>query len=206
MNSKTWWTWLAGIGFLLLGLIAILISGGEPPTATEDSAAEILKFYKDNNDVLMVSSFLGMIASALLVYFGAHLRNLFSDAQLLSPVIFAGTIILALGLAVDQTIQIALASAANDPDVAIAPGAVQALGLLFDNDFLPFVLGICLYGTATGLAVILHGVLPKWLGYVAIVFGLFVLIPHEIAFVGFILMFFWTGGVSVYLALQAKKA
>ena len=205
MTNKTWWTWLAGLGFLALGIVAIILSGGEPPSASDDSVREIAKYYDDNSDTLMASCFLGTIASVLLVYFGSHLRNTFREASLLGTVIFAGTIVLAVALAVDSAIQFALIDAVDDPDVAIAPGAIQALGLLFDNDFLLFILGICLYGTASGLAIIRHGVIPKWLGWAAIVFGLFVLIPHEIGFIGFIGMFLWTGVVSVYMALQAKK-
>ena len=74
---------------------------------------------------------------------------------------------MAVGLAVDTTILIALSEAANDID----PVAVQALQALWDNDFIPLVVGVLLFLWGTGLSVIRTGVLPKWLGWVMIGLG-----------------------------------
>ena len=74
---------------------------------------------------------------------------------------------MATGIAIDSTIAFALAEAADD----IEPAAAQALQALWDNDFLPIALGSTVMLLATGLSIVRHGALPKWLGWIAIVLG-----------------------------------
>jgi hypothetical protein len=203
MSNKTWYTCLTGLAFLIVMLISFGISGNEI-TATKDSVADIAKKYHDDNSTLWISAGLEVIGSALLVYFGAHLKNAFAAAQTLGPVILAGTLAIAVGLAFDATLTIALLDATHKPKVAIDQGTIQTLAFLYNNDFAPMVLGTALYATAAGLATIRHGVLPKWLGVIGILLGVVAVTP--IGFVGFIAMGVWTGVASVLLALQAKKA
>ena len=194
---------LTGVGFVVVAIISIIVMGGEPPGA-EDPPSEIVQHYIDNKDAIFASGVIGVLATALLVYFAAYLRKVLGAAEgtggFVSTVGLVGASILAVGLAIDGTISIALAEAADDVD----PIAVQALQALWDNDFLPLALGLALFFFSFGLSIVLTGALPKWLGWVAIVFGVAGVTPAF--FVGFLGGALWILIVSVMLAMRTRPA
>ena len=104
-----------------------------------------------------------------------------------------------LGFAIDGTISFALAEAAEDID----PIAVQSLQALWDNDFLPIMLGVLAFLWATGISVIRSGALPKWLGWVMIVLGIAAVTP--IGFVSFLGSAILVLVISVLLSLRARS-
>jgi hypothetical protein len=174
-RSREWLVPLTGVGFVLLGIISFIV-GGEPKSADEP-VGEIVDYYVDNKDSIQASAFIGVAATLLLVFFGAYLRRVLRAAapegEILSLVSFLGLVVVAVGFAIDTTILIALSEAADDID----PVAVQSLQALWDNDFVPLVLGVLMFLWATGLAVIRTGALPKWLGWVMVVLGVLGLTP-----------------------------
>ena len=118
---------------------------------------------------------------------------------MLANVVLAGATILATGLAIDATINVALVETAED----IEPAAVQALSALWTNDFLVFVLGGFVFMLATGISIIRHGALPKWLGWVAMVLAIASMTPAGFfAFVGIAL---WMAIASVMLTMRARR-
>ena len=118
---------------------------------------------------------------------------------MLSSLGLVGAAILALGAAIDGTIAFAIAEAADD----IEPASVQTLQALWDNDFLPFALGTQVLWFATGISIVRHGALPKWLGWVAIAFGILSLTPIGwFAFLGGAL---WILVVSIMLTMRARR-
>jgi hypothetical protein len=202
-RSKEWLVpLLTGVGFIVLGILSFVI-GGEPKSA-DDPVREIVDFYVDNKDSLRVASFLGVAAVLLLIFFGAYLRRVLhaagGDAEILSLVAFLGLVVVAVGFAIDITITIALVEAADD----IAPAGVQALQALWDNDFVPLALGSLMFLWATGLAVIRTGVLPRWLGWVMIAFGVVGLTP--IGFVAAAGAAILVLVLSIVLSLRARSA
>lgn len=174
-RSREWLVPLTGVGFVLLGIISFIV-GGEPKSADEP-VGEIVDYYVENKDSIQASAFIGVAATLLLVFFGAFLRRVLRAAapegEILSLVSFLGLVVVAVGFAIDTTILIALSEAADDID----PVAVQSLQALWDNDFVPLVLGVLMFLWATGLAVIRTGALPKWLGWVMVVLGVLGLTP-----------------------------
>lgn len=58
---------LAGVGFVVLAVIASFV-GGAPPQVT-DSDAKIVDFYRDNQDALRIGSYLGGLALVLFLWF-----------------------------------------------------------------------------------------------------------------------------------------
>jgi hypothetical protein len=162
-RRKVWWAPLAGVLFIVLVFASFAITG-EPEDANSPTR-EIVDYYADNTDAIKIGSIMGVAAAVLLVFFGAQLRQVLhaagGDGEVLSLVAFVGTAIVAIAAAIDGTIMFALAEAAEDID----PVAVQALQALWDNDFLPFILGVLCFLWATGLAIVRTGVFPKWLGW-----------------------------------------
>ena len=154
---------LTGVLFVVL-LIAGFAIAGEPPDADSD-VQDIVDHYVDKEDAIWVSTGFFMAAALSLLFFASYLRRLFAEAErgtsLLPGLVLVGASILVTGGAIDGTIQIALAESADD----IEPDAVQALQALWDNDFLPFILGVVAYLLGTGLAIVKSDVLPSWLGW-----------------------------------------
>jgi hypothetical protein len=201
-GSKAWLVPLTGVAFLVVAIISFII-GGEPKDAGHP-AQEIAQWYIDNKDEVVIGAFVGVGAMVLLVFFGAYLRNVLRAAaggdDTLSLVSFIGLVLVALGFAIDTTILIALAERADDID----PTAVQSLQALWDNDFVPIALGVLLFLWATGISVVRTGALPKWLGWIMILFGVLALTP--IGFVSFIGSAVLIVVISIMLSLRARSA
>ncbi|HZL07376.1 MAG TPA: hypothetical protein VFE45_18505 [Coriobacteriia bacterium] len=201
-RSREWLVPLTGVGFVLLGVVSFIV-GGEPKSADEP-VREIVDYYVDNKDSIQVAAFIGVAATLLLVFFGAYLRGVLRAAapegEILSLVSFLGLVVVAVGFAIDTTILIALSEAADDID----PAAVQSLQALWDNDFVPLVLGVLMFLWATGLAVIRTGALPKWLGWVMVVLGVVALTP--IGFVAAIGAAILVLVLSILLSVRARSA
>ena len=191
---------LTGVAFVALVIIGIFV-GGEPPDA-DSPVQEIVDFYRDNDDSIFAGALLISFAGALLIFFAGVLRKVLREAEgeggVLSLVAFAGAVVLAVGAAIDGTISIALADKADSID----PAGVQALQALWDNDFLPLAMGAGVFLFASGLSIVRHGALPKWLGWAGILFGVMSLTP--IGFAGIIGGGVWILVVSVLLTLRFR--
>ena len=202
-DRNEWLIPLTGVAFVVLAIITIVISGGEPPEAKE-GAQKIVDHYVDNKDEIQISALISTIAAAALIFFFGYVRKVLRAAEgengMLSLVAFGGALILATGIAIDSTISFALSEAAKDID----PAAVQALQALWDNDWMPFALGTAVLLLANGLSIVRHGALPKWLGWIAIVLGVIGVTP--IGFVAFLGSAVWVLIVSVMLAMRARAA
>ena len=199
--TRDWWAPLTGVAFVVV-LILGLIVGGEPPNA--DEGRKVVDFYVEDKDRIQLGALLGVIAAALLVWFGATLRDALRDRAgghdgIAPNVVLAGTVITAAGAAFDATISFALAEAAKDID----PTAVQALQALWDNDFFPIALGLGLFLLASGLSIVRHGLLPRWLGWIAVALGVLAFTP--IGFAAFLVGAVWLIVASVMLTLRNRR-
>jgi hypothetical protein len=202
MRKDSWLVPLTGALFVVLLIVGFMV-GGEPPDVTDDSTAKIVDFYTDNKNAVIVGAVLAAIAGTLFVFFGGYLRQVLLEAEgpggILSSVAFAGMIIFAAGIAIDSTISFALADTADDID----PAAAQALMALYNYDFLVFAMGLQIFLLATGLSVLRHGALPKWIGAIAIVLAVIAVTPIGFAaFLGTGLLILL---ISVMLALQERR-
>ncbi|MGH2980248.1 MAG: hypothetical protein ACRDLQ_11530 [Solirubrobacterales bacterium] len=197
---KEWLVPLTGVAFIGLAIIGFAV-GGEPPDV-DSPVQEIVDHYVDNKDSVMAGSLLVAISVAFFLFFAGYLRKVLRAAEgeggMLSAVAFAGATVMAVGAAIDTTISFALAETADN----IEPTAVQALQALWDNDFIPLALGSGVFLLASGISIALHGALPKWLGWIAILLGVLSLTP--IGFAGFLGGAVWILIVSVVLTLRAR--
>jgi hypothetical protein len=83
------------------------------------------------------------------------------------------------------------------------PAAAQALNLLALKLAFPFALGGCVFGLASGLAILRSRQLPVWLGWVAIVIGLVMATPGVL--LGLVALIVWTAVVSVLTFRRASS-
>jgi hypothetical protein len=201
-RSKEWLVPLTGVAFVLVLIVGFLV-GGEPKSADEP-VREIVDFYVDNKDSVEIGAIAAAVAGVLLIFFGAYLRQVLraaagGEGEILSLVSFVGLVVVAVGFAIDGSVSFALAEAADDID----PVAVQALQALWDNDFVPIVLGVLAFLWATGITVIRTGVFPKWLGWVMLAFGVIGVTP--IGFAAAIAAALLVLVFSILLTLRARS-
>ena len=201
MNSKRWLIPLTGLLFVVLAVVGSLI-GGEPKDAG-NPAQEIVDHYIDNKDSIIIGAAIFGLACVALVFFAGYLRTVLRRAEgeggMLSALTVVGAAIMAVGLAIDATILFAIAEAADD----LEPASVQALQAFWDNDFMPIAVGLVVFLLSSGIAMVRYGVLPKWLGWIAIVLGIVGLTP--LGFFAFLAGGLWIAVVSVMLALRERR-
>lgn len=201
-SNKDWFAPFAGVAFLIV-LIASFFVVGEPPSADE-GAAEVVEWYVDNKDAAMVGAIMGTLAGFLLIVFGTHLRKVLQEAaggrDRLALLAFIGFVIVAVGAAIDGTLIVAAAEAADDE---VDPTSILALQALWDNDWLPFLLGATCFLWGTGLSILRTGVLPKWLGWIMVLLGVLAFTP--IGFVSFLGSGLLVVILSIILGLRARK-
>jgi hypothetical protein len=202
-EQRTRFEWLVpliGVVFIAVLIVGFLVAG-EPPNADEGAQA-IVDHYADDKTAIQVGSALQVAAATLLVFFFGYLRKVLrpreGEGGVLSLLALVGAAIFAVGASIDAMIQFAISEAAGD----IEPASVQALQALWDNDFLPLVLGSQVMWFAVGLTIALHGALPRWLGWVALALGVLTLTP--VGFFAFPVGGLWIVVVSVLLAIRAR--
>jgi hypothetical protein len=195
MGNRNWLHPLTGLIFIALVIASFIVMGEEPPDPTEEPLQDVVDFYVDNEDSIWIGSVLGGLAAAMLIFYAAYLnkrlRAAGADASALA--LFGGAVALAVGLALDQTINIALVELTTG-DEAEAPGAVQALAVFWQNDFLPLAVGMFVFLWGFGLAVLRHGGLPKWMGWILVIGGITAISPA-----------FFVGGIIALLSILVSS-
>lgn len=192
---------LTGVVFVVM-VTAIFTIGGSTPSSG-DSAAKVQAFYSAHSDKHMTLAYVMMITLPFMVFFASSLRNDLRRAggtgQLANAAFGAG-ILTAVGFGALAFVHLALADAA---DSAKTLSATQALNILDGNDFVLPVAGLGTLTLATGLAVVRHGGLPKWLGWLGIVIGVLIFTPA--GFFGFLASGIWIVIVSIMLTVARGR-
>lgn len=193
---------LAGALFTVVFAVGILTSGDTPGTGS--SGEEVISHYADGGKVF-VGIFALLIAAILFMFFAGLLRGVLAGSSgapaWLATVVFGGAVIYAAALAIFAMSQVMLVDAADlgQPQVA------QALNI-FDNDnFFPAVLGLATVLLATGWHVLRSAVLPRWLGWAAVVLGVLAM-AGPAGFIAFLVFPLWVLAVSVVLFQRGDGA
>jgi len=201
MNGKRWLVPLTGLLFLLLAIVGFAI-GGEPKDAGH-TPQEIVDHYIENRGSIVFGAALVGASAVALVFFAGYLRTVLHHAEgsggMLSALTLAGAAIMAVGVAIDVTLLFAIAEAADD----IEPTSVETLQAFWDNDFMPMAVGLVIFLLSSGIAIARYGVLPKWLGWVAIVLAVVGMTPAGIF--AFLAADLWIAVISVLLALRERR-
>jgi len=195
--KKDWLAPLTGVVFIVLLIVGFIVAG-EPPDAN-DPVQDIVDFYVDEKNSIEAGVFILALGTVFFIFFANYLRTVFRETSL-SATILVGAAIFAVGGGIDGTILIATAEAADD----IEPTSVQTLQALWDNDFVPFAIGITVFLVSVGLSILRTAVLPKWLGWIVLVLALVSVTPAGfIAFPGSGLLVLV---LSIWLTLRARRA
>jgi hypothetical protein len=168
-----WFPPLTGILFIIALFVGFSV-GGEAPAMSEPQ--KLLDHFDDNDSVLIGAFFEGL-AAILFVYFGGYVRKALRVAEgetgFLSAVAFGGTLVFAVAIAIDSTLVVAL----HDNARKIGTSGTLVLSALYKTDFIPIAVGTLTFLSATGISIVRNGLVPKWIGWVAIVAAILGLTP-----------------------------
>lgn len=191
----------------LLGILAValivagVVVGGETPD-TDAPVSEVVEFYTDNDDDIVVASILMMLAAAVLLTWSVQLRAALireeGGAGSRSTLGFAGTVVFAVGITISAGLGISL----GDTPEKVDPTTLQTLHVLNMQMFPPLAVGVFLTLIGYGLAIIATRALPTWIGWVAVVAGVFAITP--LWFVPFIALGILIVGSSIVLAMRSE--
>jgi hypothetical protein len=192
---------LTGVLFFVLLLVSSILGGNSP--SADWSGARVLAHYQAHRTSLRVSGELIVIAVVVgVVFYGllrAYLRR-DQDSRPLTAVAFGGVILFAVSGGLNAGVEWAL----TDAPTHLSPAAAQALNLVQTDVVYALELGgIAILFLAFGLAILRSGLLPKWLGWVAMPLALVALIP-PIGFVSFIAAGIWTLIVAIVMWLRTS--
>lgn len=189
---------LIGVVFVVLLLIGIFGSG-ESPEANA-SSAKVVAYYRDNGSKVKTFDIIFILAFLALVAFAAVLRSYLRQARSAegaAALALAGAVLMAVGALVGTGIELGLAENIRH----LEPSAVQALNLITDESFIPALVGACLFGLGSGVAILRGANLPRWLGFAAIVIGVLAVVPPA-SIVALFALVVWSLIVSVLMFLR----
>jgi len=168
---------LAGILAVVMVLGSFLVAG-DPPDV-DAPVGEVVEFYADSDSEQQFSALMLIWGAILFMLFATSLRSALrraeSDSGGVSALSYAGAIIFTVGLTLFAAIAFALGDAAGTAG-NLEP-AVQTLHVMNEDFFFPAAAGVGTFLLGTGIALVKTAVMPKWLGWIAIGFGLLAFTP-----------------------------
>src|SRR5215208_4306618 len=204
MNSSPRLAPLTGIVFVVLLFLAFVVVEGETPDI-DDSAQTITSFYNDDQGKHIAAIVLVALSSLFLAVFTVSLREFLrapGGGDFWPNVVLVGGTACVAGLLVAVGVHLALVEGG---DKNISPDAMVALNAIDADDFFAFAtpLGIMMLG-AGGATLRAGAVLPRWMGWAAIV--LFVVFFTPIGFAAFALSGIWIIMASVLMYQRGGAA
>jgi hypothetical protein len=188
---------LSGIAFVVLLLVGFIPVGGDTPDL-DASGSSVVTYYANHQGSQIAAAILVALAALFLAIFTASLRERLRGSggrsELWSTVVLIGGGAAVAGFLVAVGVHVALT---DGGDKNLPADAMVALNALDNDDFFAFAIpiGIMLFGAAG--AILGAGALPRWLGWVALVLGIFFFTP--IGFVAGLLALIWIIVVSVLM-------
>ncbi|HTU77900.1 MAG TPA: hypothetical protein VMF09_04000 [Solirubrobacteraceae bacterium] len=200
------WGRLASLTGVLFGAIvvgAVFTNGSEAPKASA-SAAKVVAYYTEHRSEVETSGILFALAFLVLMLFAGALRSYMrrtAAVEGLSALVLAGAVLMAAGALAGTGIEYGLAHNLHD----FSGETAKTLNFVSSELFLPLLAGGFVFGICSGLAILRGAALPKWLGWVAIVIGIAVLVPPA-SFPALLAVVIWSIVTSVLMYLRSGGA
>jgi hypothetical protein len=194
--------WSPLLGVLFTACLATAFFGPSTPDVN-DSSAKVISFYSSHRGAIEFQGYVLAYGAIFLVAYIAvlsgYLRRMGSDA--LSRVCFAGSVILAIAMAVGSAINFML----THRSVTLDASSAQTLNLM-NNDlyYIALAVGTALTMLAAGIAIVSTKAMPAWLGWVAIVAG--VVAASPLAWIGLMVFGLWALVTSIVLYQRTASA
>jgi hypothetical protein len=172
------WMPLSGVVAVVLWIVAVFVLESASP-GSDASADEILAYFDEDAGSIWIGGFLFALGTAFFLWFVGVLRATFLAAEgppgLLTAIAFAGAIgkaVFDMGLVGGLT---AGAIAANEAD-GLSAEAAQTLFFVDDAFFVGAEFMALVFMAAAGTVILARRVLPAWLGWLALVIALGLLV------------------------------
>jgi len=187
---------LTGVLFGVIVVAAVFTSNSETPKPSA-SAAKVVSYYTEHRSEVETSGILFALAFLVLVLFSGALRSYLrrtSATEGLATLVLAGAVLMAAGALMGTGVEYGVAHSLHD----LSPETAKTLNFISSELFLPVLAGGFIFGVCSGLAILRGAALPKWLGWVAIVIGIAVLIPPA-SFPALFAFVIWSIVVSILM-------
>jgi hypothetical protein len=166
------WSALAGAVFAILIIIAGFMPGSPPKTS--DPASKVVSFVNDHQDAIRWQSVVGALGTFALLWFLGAVWRVLRRAEGGNPRLTVVAIIGAVFAAVMGAVGSIFLAGIGIVGVAGAggPANLRVLYILSTNLGFGVVLGVSVFLAAFGIVIVRSGILPKWLGWVGLLFAL----------------------------------
>jgi hypothetical protein len=158
-----------------------------------------MDYFNTHQGRTLTSVFLSPLVATLLVLFASHIRTMVRDRHLVPgpgpTVMLAGSVLWASGILIGSTLSLAVMTASDHGQAQVA----QTVNVLCNDSWLPFIAGIAVTMIGAGMTVLGTGLLPRWMGWVALAVGV-VSLAGPGGFVGFFVGPLWLLVAGVLLA------
>jgi hypothetical protein len=195
------WLGIAGLAFVVLFVVSFVMVPSTP--TAHASVTKVVAFYHKHHSAFAVNAWVIELAVFVGVFFFWYLRDyvgVTDSSRRLGTVGFAGALLFATTGGIAAGINFALADAVNH-----ASGTtIQTLNVLqnYLNVFLGGA-GVAIFLTATGVVCILNRVLPRWLGWIAVVLAV---VSLALPFLGPPAAGLWVLIASIVILLRARDS
>ena len=164
---------LTGVAFFALLAVGFALTWNSPDSSA--SAGKVISYYRDHQHQERVGSYLVGLSIFFGLFFVGKLCGYLRQREgRLATVAFGGFLLFAAAGGIAAGTGWALA----DRPHQLTPGAAQALNLASNGLIaLTFAAGLGVFLFAAGLAILRSGLLPRALGWLALVFGVVGLTP-----------------------------
>ena len=173
---------LTGFGAVVLGAIGILLfqTWADEPSS-KAPAAELATWMNDKTWEIIIATWLMWLAGVSFLWFLGSLRGVLRQGEgapgRVSAIATGGGIV-AVGLFIASFAGVmAGASAAEFDDRVIGPALAESLYVLsFNGFFLAIEMAVAVLVLATAIVVLRSAALPKWYGWLGLLYGIWLLI------------------------------
>lgn len=159
---------LVGLGVLYLLLFVALMATGAD-RAPDDDPAALIADYDVGRTAVQVITYTGMVAAAVLVFFGAALRSVLVSraGRWTADAAFIGFVTMGWTIASFSVSSLGLFRAVESGDARV----VRALNIIDTSNFPPAMVGLMCAMIGVGATALAHKALPAWLCWTSIVLG-----------------------------------
>jgi Domain of unknown function (DUF4386) len=201
---------LSGLAAAVL-IVGSAAAAGTPP-GSDAPASEVVNYYTEHDTGQIVSAVLLGLGALLVLVFAATLVTVLRRGSAASgPVVLllSGSIVLVVGLTIFAGLSLTLGDLAGDVD----DSTLRSIHVLSQELFFPVTVGVSAFFLGAGFAALRTGVLPRWLGWAALVLGVVSAVPSHvlggaldhIGYVSFIGLCGWMLVVGVLLAMRGAE-
>jgi hypothetical protein len=203
LGGSSRWAPLTGLVSAVLGAAGAAIEIITNPPSSDASGKEVVAFYSAQGGTQLLAAALLALAFVFFLFFAGSLRSHLRQApnlEALSTIALAGAVVETVGQTIGAGYVWTLAQGAGHLDSS----AAQALNALSNNAVATNTAGMIVFGIAAGLAILRGGLLPRWLGWVAIAMAVVVVTPLE-GF-SFLALVVWMVIVSILMWMRGAQA